>query len=278
MNSLLTMQPYFVFGTERFVQHKYFSEGISHLYSFTVKDEERHDYMIIPDGCVNLLFGYDENGMDAKLYGTVNRPQIFMPGKKEYFGIRLYQEEFRPMLECTSPEIMNGTADISAVSCLRDYEAELAEAGSFDERTRIFLHFIRKTIRSTEDHRDEMIKAVKARVIEMNGTETVNDIALYFSYSSRYLNLLFQEKLGLSVKEFCETVRLQHILFTMKDSGRKSLTDIAVNEGYYDQAHFTRSFGRYLGMSPAEYRKVMKDTDFVNKIVTVGCTAARQSG
>lgn len=269
MNSLITMQPYFVFGTDRFIQRKYFSEGISHLYTFKVNSQDRHDYMIIPDGCVNLLFGYDDDGMDAKLYGTVNRAQLFRPDREEYFGIRLYQEEFLTLLECTPDELLNGTADIKAVRYMKDYEQQLSEARSFEERTGIFLRFSHEAFRRASDHRDEIIKAVKERIIERSGNDSVSELAQYFSYSARYLNRLFQEKLGLSVKEFSEIVRLQHMLFRIKNNDFTTLTELAMDEGYYDQAHFTNKFREYVHISPMAYRRKVSDTGFRQKIVTV---------
>jgi len=263
------MQPYFVFGTDKFVQHKYLSDGISHIYTFKADVSDRHDYMIIPDGCVNLLFGYNGGGMDAKLYGVMNHAQLFRPDKDEYFGIRAYPEEFFPMFDLAADELVNSMTDIRDVRYIRDYLLRFSEARSFDERTAVFLRFSHETLRKAPGRGNELIKSVKAYIIEHGGNDSVNDIAGYFSYSARYLNRLFDERLGLSVKEFSEIVRLQHILFRMKNDDFDTLTELALEEGYYDQAHFTKKFREYMNISPAACRRKINETGFRKKIVTV---------
>ena len=72
--------------------------------------------------------------------------------------------------------------------------------------------------------------------------------------------------MALSAKEYSEIVRLQRILFRMKEKKYTTLTELAIEEGYYDQAHFTRKFREYMCMNPLEYVRQLRTTGFQDKI------------
>lgn len=67
------------------------------------------------------------------------------------------------------------------------------------------------------------------------------------------MELLFQDSLGLSPKEFNNIIRIQAALEELKTNG--SLTSLAYQLGFADQAHFTRTFKRFTGLTPKGYRK-----------------------
>ena len=264
--NLLTMQPYFVFGTEKFIQYRCFHNGISHLYAFGVSQEKNRSCMIIPDGCVNVLFGYDENGMSAKVYVTARSPQIFTPDKKEYFGIRIYQDEFASRMRCAPQEIADATADIDAIPVIKAYRDQLSEAKSFEKRVKILNAFTGNSDPIFPEPKEVLLQGMKSYIAEKQGMESISEIAEEFHFSKRYINHIFQEKMALSAKEYSEIVRFQRILFRIKEKKYTTLTDLAIEEGYYDQAHFTRNFRENMCMNPLEYVRQLRATGFQDKI------------
>jgi len=267
--SLITMQPYFVFGTDQFIQYRCFRNGISHMYAFKADPEAEAGNLIIPDGCINILFGYDETGMDAKVYGTMRSPQVFVPGKREYFGIRLYQDEFMSLMNCSPEEIAGSAADLDSIPMIRSYRQQLSMAGNFTQRVQVLQSFMEKELPCSPDHKEELLQQIKSSILENGGRESVGEIEAQFHYSARYINRIFQEKMALSVKEYSEIVHLQRILFRIKEHSYTSLTDLAMEEGYYDQAHFTRKFREYTHMTPLEYGRKMLTTCFKEKIIEI---------
>ncbi len=263
------MQPYFVFGTDRFIQYRCFRNGISHLYAFAVNQEKNENCLIIPDGCVNVLFGYDENGMSAKIYGTARSPQIFTPDKKEYFGIRIYQDEFLSRMRCAPQEIADATVDIDAIPVIKACREQLSEAKSFEKRVTILNCLIGDNDNVQLGQKEAMLQEMKAYIAKKRGMESISEIAEEFHFSKRYINHIFQENMALSAKEYSEIVRLQRILFRIKEKKYISLTDLAIEEGYYDQAHFTRKFREYMGMNPLEYVRQLRTSGFQDKIMEI---------
>lgn len=82
---------------------------------------------------------------------------------------------------------------------------------------------------------------------------TINDIADYFGYSPKYLSRVFSEVLGLSLKKFIISQKVDIAAFYLTDSDR-SITEIASSVGFSDVHNFSRTFKKTTGFTPTEYR------------------------
>lgn len=69
-----------------------------------------------------------------------------------------------------------------------------------------------------------------------------------------YLARVFRKRLHGTIGEYVRWLRLARSIEAMRHRGR-SLADIALEAGFYDQPHFSRTFRSGLGRSPAAYRR-----------------------
>jgi AraC-like DNA-binding protein len=74
------------------------------------------------------------------------------------------------------------------------------------------------------------------------------------SVSERTLRNHFYEYVGCSPKEYIRLVKLRQVAYQMKYS-KNSLTDIAYDNNYADQAHFIHDVKNFTGMSPKQLKK-----------------------
>jgi len=90
-----------------------------------------------------------------------------------------------------------------------------------------------------------------------NGNEALNiqDLAICYGFSERYIQKLFMEWVGLTPKKFFSVRRFNKSLDLIRSSSA-SLTSIAFDCGYFDQAHFIKEFKSYTGLTPAEAKKL----------------------
>jgi len=72
-----------------------------------------------------------------------------------------------------------------------------------------------------------------------------------FGISDRYIQKLFLQYVGIAPKSFFSVQRFNKSL-RMVRSAEMSLTNIAYECGYYDQAHFIKEFRGYTGMAPSQ--------------------------
>jgi AraC-like DNA-binding protein len=64
---------------------------------------------------------------------------------------------------------------------------------------------------------------------------------------------MFVKQVGVSPKQLGKLIRLQSALKMMLNKEDESLTSIAYNNEYYDQAHFIKDFKEFTGVSPKEF-------------------------
>ncbi|MCK0208152.1 GlxA family transcriptional regulator [Starkeya koreensis] len=81
----------------------------------------------------------------------------------------------------------------------------------------------------------------------------IADIARRLQLSTRQLERLFQTVMGQRPAEFYRRLRLRYARFLLDTTGR-SVTDIALEAGFSDCAHFSRQFKAQHGFTPSDAR------------------------
>ncbi len=84
------------------------------------------------------------------------------------------------------------------------------------------------------------------------GSISATDIANDTGLSRRHLSRKFQQYMGLSPKTYLGVCRFMRSLHSLKKYPALSLTQVAYESGYYDQAHFNRDYKMYTGHTPGE--------------------------
>jgi len=79
----------------------------------------------------------------------------------------------------------------------------------------------------------------------------IERLAMEFGFSERYIQKLFLNYVGISPKGFFSVQRFNKSLELVRSANR-SLTNIAYECGYYDQAHFIKEFKSYTGITPSQ--------------------------
>lgn len=85
-------------------------------------------------------------------------------------------------------------------------------------------------------------------------TVTLHELAAFFHYSERQVQRLIRKLTGKTYVENIQDIRMRHAA-RMITAGKRTITEIAQDLGYSDQANFRAVFRRYYGMNPAQYRK-----------------------
>ncbi|MEM1119417.1 MAG: AraC family transcriptional regulator [Bacteroidota bacterium] len=101
--------------------------------------------------------------------------------------------------------------------------------------------------------------------------KTVQQIADHLGISRQHFSRLTKQQLGYSAKQALSIYQFNQIIPYFHQQTAISLSETAHRFGYADQAHFTRTFKRYVGTNPAAYLKAKgkveiygKSDDFLN--------------
>jgi AraC-like DNA-binding protein len=120
-----------------------------------------------------------------------------------------------------------------------------------DERERIAA--MEAAMRAKEPADDPRVREI-AELYEamLRGPMTVGELCSLAGYSKRTLQRLFREYVGVSPKWVLSRVRLHEAADRMAD-GERDWPRLAVELGFFDQAHFINAFKAAIGRSPADY-------------------------
>jgi AraC-like DNA-binding protein len=84
----------------------------------------------------------------------------------------------------------------------------------------------------------------------------VSAVVAESGYSHRRFAELFRESVGLSPKRYCRVRRFQRALARAGSGRAIPWADVALDAGYSDQAHLTREFVEFSGVTPTEYARI----------------------
>lgn len=144
------------------------------------------------------------------------------------------RQEFLPMSLARYPDIR------SVSDTLAEYGLELHDELIFLERKR---DVVWKVVEYMEQHYSEDL--------------SLTSLAEEFFLAPTYLAKCFKDKTGSSVMQYLEGYRMQRAQELLRSSSL-SISEIALKSGYNDSNYFTRSFRKYSGVTPREYRNSRK--------------------
>jgi len=98
-----------------------------------------------------------------------------------------------------------------------------------------------------------MLKEICSDIYSVDEPFNIKNISGRHAMSERYIQRLFQAAVGLTPRTFYKIQRFNKSLELVKGM-KLSLTSVAYDCGYHDQAHFIREFREFTGLKPSEVR------------------------
>src|SRR3984893_9100332 len=90
----------------------------------------------------------------------------------------------------------------------------------------------------------------------MPETQKIAAVADRIGLSARRFIDVFRKEVGLTPKLFCRVRRFQKVLRLVQRGRPVAWADVALDCGYYDQAHFIHDFRAFSGLTPTAYLQV----------------------
>jgi AraC-like DNA-binding protein len=219
---------------------------------------------IVPDACPEIILHLGDpfrrrvsgrwvRQPVAFLAGTLSKPWTLRAGTAvETFGIR-----FRPGAITALFDVdMKSAADretrlelLIGQAGTRGFLRKLRVAGNRAGRFRILKEVLLERA-SPIRPRSIVTQRGVDRTLESRGQERIETLARSLGISRRRLERAFDRDLGIRPKLFARIVRLSAALATLAGAERENLVDVALEGGYFDQAHLSRDFRVVAGRRP----------------------------
>ncbi|UTE76671.1 helix-turn-helix domain-containing protein [Rossellomorea sp. KS-H15a] len=226
----------------------------------------RYSYDIIPDGCTDILFEYDRLSQTSSVtyYGMFD--EYFHATEQHHphkitFGIRFYPGSSAYFIREKAKDTARSMTDLNHLnqSLMGKLKDQLLQTNHVTEMIACCDVIFSEALKDSLSFRqDASLPAILSTIVSGCGTLTVEEIARKEVISTRTMNRLFEERIGLSPKKFSQIIRFQSIL---KEWVRHpNSTNLA--DGYFDQSHSIKDFKKRTGKSPSQ----LQVSDFYNTV------------
>lgn len=231
------------------------------------KEKTPEKNTIVPDGSMKMIFHYGDvykhytkDGNSVTLprcfvIGQLTQPfEVEPTGETGIFFVRFHPNGFFPFATIPIREMENTAVPLELLFGKDGLEIErkILNANSTSERINLIETFLfnRLTDMETVDH---IVKSTIETILTANGQLSVDELSRQNNTNRRQLVRKFSSAIGLSPKQLSKTIRLQATLKTLLTKKNTSLTSLAYENEYYDQAHFIKDFKEFTGLTPKEF-------------------------
>ena len=113
---------------------------------------------------------------------------------------------------------------------------------------------VNRNVLTTHAHEGSLITTAKNFILaHANESLQLRDVAEHVHVSSHYFCKLFKKSTGMGFSEYLGRVRVENAKHTLANSVLP-ITEVAGQAGFGSLSQFNRTFQRYVGCSPKEYR------------------------
>lgn len=271
-----SIQPYFVMATPEYHKGIVMNYGILHFYDYFQHMDSDNGVIVVPDGCIDIMFEKDSKGVKARVAGTVLEKTIISnENNKEYFGVRFLPGEAPAILSAGMKEFVEKEINLEDVLIDKDFLKRIEESYDKGQWMQAFLTgykeaFYKQLNHCEKGNVEQLAEYMKIQLIVSNGNISVKELAEKTGYTERYINKAFNQSMGISPKTFGMIIKFQKAIQKINQAEEDcKLTDIGVDAGYYDQAHFIRVFKKYAAVTPKEYQKMILANDYHHRMNAV---------
>lgn len=229
---------------------------------------DAHKQRILPDGCIEMIFilgddikSYTSNDQfiiqpRAMVLGQITEPFIVRPtGYVNSFAVRFYPYGFAGFVTTPVKNLANKETPIALLFGERTAKVitqKIIHAAGTRHRIEIAEDFLLNRMKSKITIHN-IVKSTIDALFLTKGSKSIKLILQQNLSKRRQLERKFLKQVGMSPKQLGKVIRLQTALKMLLNQQSKSLTKIAYESEYYDQAHFIKDFKEFTGINPKEF-------------------------
>jgi len=231
---------------EFFVEHYW-------IVNWDLSGEESYLSETLPHPCVHLVIEKNKSRIVGVMTGKFSQ---LLEGKGRVFGVKFKPGAFYPFVQSPVAQFTDdaigfrdafgvGSAALEAAMLAREDEGEMVALAEDFLRARL-------------PERDENVAAINRivdRIIADRAITRVDDLVCQLNLNKRALQRLFSQYVGVSPKWVIKRYRLHEAAEQLADGDAVDGPTLALDLGYFDQAHFIKDFKGIVGSAPAEYAK-----------------------
>lgn len=223
---------------------------------------------VFPDGCpelvLNLADPFLRHGSSAPprrqpaslLVGQLTSPIVLQPtGTVDLMGVRFRPSGLGGVLGgLPAAELTGGDFDLEEIVGARakGVAEMLHDDGTPAGRVAVLATWVGQAL-LRDGRPDPVARRAEEAIRSADGRLRIDALAASMGVSRRHLERRFRGSVGIGPKLLARIARFQHLVRRLDRPDSPRWAGLAVQCGYYDQAHLIRDFRQFTGESPAAF-------------------------
>ncbi|MFS0722500.1 AraC family transcriptional regulator [Paenibacillus sp. 1P07SE] len=220
--------------------------------SWNLHEGQTFDQDVVPNPCVNLVIEQERSG----IYGPASSKytkQLY--GRGLVFGVKFKPGGFYPFwrepVAALADRVLT-LAEVFGADSAEGYAAAMVDTEETSARIRLTDKLLLAAL-PPADPDALMIQRVVAQIREDRSMTRVEQLCQPFGMNIRKLQRMFHRYVGISPKWVIKLYRLQDAAERLEEGACQDWKALALELGYYDQAHFINDFKAVVGWTPDVY-------------------------
>ncbi len=217
------------------------------------RDQESYLSENLPYPTVHLVIEKEKSNLFGVITGKFS---VLLKDKGRAFGVKFRPGAFYPFVKTPISRFTNssiGLSDVFGTDALA-LETMILSLNDGEKMSNVAENFLRERL---PEH-DENVAVVNKIIDSITADGTiikVDDVVDRLSLNKRWLQRLFNHYVGVSPKWVIKRYRLREAAQKLAHGEVEDWPMLALDLGYFDQAHFIKDFKAMVGKTPAEYAK-----------------------
>jgi len=227
--------------------------------------------LVVPNGNIKLTVSF-QNGIvaaisgkkfaskehDITLTGLIDVPVILdveEDAPTKTIGIEFCPQGAYRFFHLAMSDLQNQIYSLSDVlgNTGKQLTEYINDAASVQHKIVLLQQFLLKQL--SLHNEDSIFEYCVEKITSSKGMMTIKDLEKKTGYSSRWLNMKFNDKLGVSPKNLSSVIRFKQYYQAFVNDNQESFFRNDFYELYYDQSHFIKDFRRFTGLPPKMFEK-----------------------
>lgn len=208
---------------------------------------------VLPHPCVHLVIEEGKSGVFGVTRGKFSR---LLEGKGLVLGVKFRPGAFYPFIKSPVSALTDGSIGLQDAFGVEGEALDAAILSLADEQEMV--ECAETFMRERLPERDENVVTIN-RVVDLISADReitkVEDVAGRLDLNKRMLQRLFGRYVGVGPKWVIRRYRLQEAADRLAGGQAVRWPEMALDLGYFDQAHFIKDFKAIVGLPPAEYAR-----------------------
>jgi len=216
--------------------------------------------LALPTGTVELVFDVREGNDNPVICGPHSRSFVIGTAKPvSLLGIHFKPGGAFPFLGLPAGELHNEQVSLENIwgNKAADLQNQLMEARTPAEKFRV----LEQALIANAGQGLQRHPAVRFALdrFQLDTGASISSVVEETGLTARRFIQLFQDEVGLTPKLYRRIHRFQHVLNLVHRSERVDWCHVALDCGYYDQAHCIHDFREFSGLSPTAYLRMRSE-------------------